>query len=155
MKHNKNKVTDAVIASPTSETYSEVTVASFLLKINAISSIKRSKNRNLLILDNQGKVLDIGNFNVLSPPGAKLEHIYNFIPEKDLYDIIGLFIGSESLFATVSETLVRQISDLANLFLNKAENFFVRGIPLSHFQPYQAKEVKPLLASCQESWLKV
>ena len=51
---------------------------------------KVSKTRNLLISDSQGKGLDIANFNVLSLPGAKIEHVYNFIPKKNLYDIIVL-----------------------------------------------------------------
>ena len=85
---------------------------------------KVSKSRNLLISDSQGKRLDIANFNVLSLPGAKIEHVYNFNPKKDFYDIIILFIGCNNLFVTTSENLVRQISDIANLLLTKAKNGF-------------------------------
>ena len=45
---------------------------------------KVSKTRNLLTSDSQGKGLDIGTFNVLLLPGAKIEHVYNFILKKDL-----------------------------------------------------------------------
>ena len=113
---------------------------------------KVSKTGNLLISDSQGKGLDIANFNVLSLPGAKIEHDYNFIPKKNLYDIVVLFIGGNNLFATTSKNLVRQISDLANLLLTKAKKVFVLGIYLSNSQPLQAKEVFSLLASCQEGW---
>ena len=113
---------------------------------------KVSKTRNLLISDSQGKGLDIADFNVLSLPGAKTEHAYNFIPKKDLYDIIVLFTGGNNLFATTSENSVRQISDLANLLLTKAKKVLVLGIPLRNFQSHQAKDVNSLLASCQEGW---
>ena len=113
---------------------------------------KVSKTRNLIISDSQGKGLDIAYFNVLSLPGAKIEHVYNFIHTKDLDDIIVLFTGGNNLFVTTSENLVRQISNLANLLLTKAKKVFVLGIPLRNFQPHQAKEVNSLLASCQEGW---
>ena len=121
------------------------------MKIDAISSIRSFKNRNLLISDSQGKGLDIADFIVLSLPAAKTEHAYNFIPKKDLYDIIVLFTGGNNLFATTSENLVRQISDLPNLILTKAKKVLVLGIPLRNFQSHQAKDVN-LLASCQEGW---
>ena len=77
-------------------------------------------------------------------PGAEL------IRKKDLYDIIILFIGGNNLFATKSERLVRQMSDLANLLLTKAKRVFVLGIPPRNFQPLQEKDVTFSLASCQE-----
>ena len=113
---------------------------------------KVSKTRNLLISDSQRKGLGIANFNVLSLPGAKIEHVYNFISKKDFYDTIVLFIGGNNLFVTTSENLVRQISNLANLLLTKTKKVFVLGIPLRNFQPHQAREVNSLLASCQEGW---
>ena len=61
-------------------------------------------------------------------------------------------MSGNNLFATTSNNLVQQISDLANLLLTKAKKVFVLGIPLGNFQPHQAKEVSSLLASCQESW---
>ena len=109
-----------------------------------------SKTRNLLISDSKGKGLDIAKFNVLSLPGAKIELVYNFIPKKDLYDIIVLFIGGNNLFVTSSENLVRQISNIPNLLLTKTKKVFVLGIPIRNFHPHQAKQMSSLLASCQE-----
>ena len=100
---------------------------------------KVSKTRNQLIFESQRKGLDIANFNVLSLPGAKREHVYIFIAKKNLYDIILLFIGGNNPFATTSKNLVRQISDLAKLLLTKAKKVFVLGIPLRNSQPLQAK----------------
>ena len=80
-----------------------------------------SKTRNLLISVCQGKDLDIAKFNVLSLPGAEVENVYKYIPKKGLYDLIVLFLGGNNLFATTSENLVRQISDLANFLLTKAK----------------------------------
>ena len=80
------------------------------------------------------------------------QHVYNFIPRMDLYDIIVLFIGGNNLFVTTSENLVRQISDLANLLLTKAKKVFVHGIPLRNSQLSQAKEDNSVLAPCQGGW---
>ena len=122
------------------------------MKIDAITSRQSFNTRNLLISDSQEKRLDIAYFNNLSLPGAEVKHVYNFIPKKGLYNIIVLFISGSNLFATTSKILVRQTSDLANLFLTKVKKVFVLGLPLRNFQPHQAKEVIFLLASCQKSW---
>ena len=115
--------------------------------------LKVSKTRNLLISDGQVKGLDIANFNVLSLPAAEVENVYYFIPKKrNLYDLIVLFLDGNNLFATTSEILVWQISDLANLLLTKVKRVFVLGIPLRHSRDYQAEEVNSLLASYQEGW---
>ena len=113
---------------------------------------KVSRTRNLIISDSQGKGLNIANFNILSLPGAKVEHVYKFIPKKDFYDIIVLFIGGNDLFTVTSENVARQISDLANLLVKGAKRVFVLGIPLRHPQPNRAKEVNSLLACRQEGW---
>ena len=58
---------------------------------------KSSRSRNLLIADSQGKELDIANFNVFSLAGACIRHIQSFIPKKDRYDTVVLFIGGNNL----------------------------------------------------------
>ena len=74
----------------------------------------------MLIADNQGKELDIANFNFLSLPGACVRHVYHFIPKKDCYDTVVLFIGGNGRFcnnvpSTISaEDLTQELSDLAN-----------------------------------------
>ena len=52
----------------------------------------------------------------------------------------------------MSEELVQQTSDLANILLNKSETVFVLGKPLRNSQLLRAKEVNFLLASRQEDW---
>ena len=113
---------------------------------------KVSKTRNLLFSDSQGKKLDIASSTNLSLPRAKVKHVYSFIPKKGFYNIIVLFIGGNNLFATTSNNLIRQMSDLANLLLTKAKKVFVLGRHLHHSQPHQAKEDNSLISSCQESW---
>ena len=91
---------------------------------------KVSSTRNLIIADSQAKGLETANFNILSLPGAKVRHVYNFIPKKDHYDIIVLFIGGNDLFCgkleskLTAEGLVKEISDLANLLLTKSKKVF-------------------------------
>ena len=119
---------------------------------------KVSKSRNLIIADSQARELDIANFNVLSLPGARVRHVYNFVPKKGDYDIVVLFIGGNDLFcgnipSTLSaDDLVQEISDLANLLLTKAKKVFVLGIPQRHSQSQRTKAVNALLASRREGW---
>ena len=115
-KQNKCKVKDEVTPIPG--------IYSKQLRVINVSNI-----RNLLISDSQGKRLDIANFTVLSLPGAKVEHVYNSIPKKALYNNIVLFIGGNNWFAVISDNFVRQISDFANLVLTKTKRVFVLGIP--------------------------
>ena len=119
---------------------------------------KTSRTRNLLIGDSQAKKLNIANFNILSLPGAQVKHVYIFLPRKDIYDAIVLFIGGNDLFSGKAQSnisaseLVQEIYDLANLLLTRAKRVFVLGIPHRHYQPERTKEVNALLASRRESW---
>ena len=119
---------------------------------------KSSRSRNLLIADSQGKELDIANFNVLSLPGACVRHVYNFIPKKDSYETVVLFIGGNDLFynnvpsTKSAEDLTQELSDLANFILTKVKSVFVLGIPLRHSLPQRSKTVNALLASRKEGW---
>ena len=119
---------------------------------------KTSRTRNLLIGDSQAKKLNIANFNILSLPGAQVKHVFKFLPKKDIYDTIVLFIGGNDLFSGKAQSnisaseLVQEISDLANLLLTRAKKVFVLGIPHRHYQPERTKEVNALLASRRESW---
>ena len=118
---------------------------------------KSSRTRNLLIDDSQAKKLNITNFNILSLPGAQIKHVYNFLPKKDIYDTIVVFIGGNDLFSGEAQSnisaseLVKEISDLANLLLTRAKTIFVLGIPHRHYQPERTKEVNAPLASRRES----
>ena len=118
---------------------------------------KTSRTRNLLIGNSQAKKLNIAYFNILSLPGAQVMHVYNFLPKKDIYDTIVLFIGGNDLFSGKAHSnisaseLVQKISDLANLLLTRAKRVFVLGIQHRHYQPERTKEVNTLLAFRRES----
>ena len=79
----------------------------------------------MLIVDSQGKELDIANFNVLLLPGACVRHVYHFIPKKDSYDTVVLFIAGNYLLcnnvpsAKYAEVLTQELSDLANFLLTR------------------------------------
>ena len=60
---------------------------------------KTSGTRNLLFGDIQAKKLNIANFNKLLLPGAQVKHVYKFLPKKDIYHTIALFIGGNDLFS--------------------------------------------------------
>ena len=78
----------------------------------------------MVIFDSQGTGLDIDNFNVLSLPGAKVEHVYNFVPRKDLYDIIVLFIGGNNLLATTTKNSVFSDIRSCKSFINQSQKGF-------------------------------
>ena len=104
------------------------------------------------IADSQGKELDIANFTVLSLPGTCVRHVYHFIPKKDSYDTVVLFIGGYDLFCNnvpskePAEDLTQVLSDLANFLLTKVKSVFVLGIALRHSLPQGSKTVNALLA---------
>ena len=107
---------------------------------------KASRTSNLLIGDSQAKKLNLANFNTLSLPGAQVKHAFKFLPKKDIYDTIDLFIGGNDLFSGKAQSnisaseLVQEISDLANLLLTRAKKVFVLGIPHRHYQPERTKK---------------
>ena len=59
---------------------------------------RTSSTKTLLIADSQARNLEAGNLNILSLPGACVRHVYNFIPPKDIFDIIILFVGGNDLY---------------------------------------------------------
>ena len=119
---------------------------------------KTSRTRNLLIGDSQAKKLNIANFNIVWLPGAQVKHVYKFLPQKDIYDTIVLFIGGNDLFSGKAQSNisasepVQEISDLPKVLLTSAKRVFVLGIPHRHYQPERTKEVNALLSSRRESW---
>ena len=118
---------------------------------------KTSRTRNLLFGDSQAKKLNIANFHILLLPGAQVKHVYKFLPKKDIYDTIVLFIGSNDLFSGKARSnnsaseLVQEISDVANLLLTRAKSVFVLGTPHPHYQPERTIEVNAIPAS-RECW---
>ena len=114
---------------------------------------KTSRTRNFLIGDSQSKKLNITNFNILSLTGAEVKHFFIFLPKKDIYDTIVLFIGGNDLFSGKAQSnifaseLVQEICDLPNLLLTRAKGVFVIGIQHRHYQSKRTKEVSALLAT--------
>ena len=71
--------------------------------------------------------LNITNFNILLLPGAQVKDVYKFPSKKDFYDTVVLFNEVNDVFSSRAQSdisateLVREISDLANLFLTTAK----------------------------------
>ena len=59
---------------------------------------KGSHCRNLVIADSQGKELRFPNYNILSLPGGTIATVLDFLPPKDKFDTIVLFIGRNNAF---------------------------------------------------------
>ena len=97
--------------------------------------IKTSSSKYILIADSQARYLQAGNLKILSLPGASANHFYDYLPPKDLFDAIILFIGGNNLYyyTTPIDTLLRlvadQVIDLANFLCERAKTVFVLAIP--------------------------
>ena len=74
---------------------------------------KKSSSQHLLIGDSQLKNLTFPNFNILSLPGAGIADVLNFLPRKNEYDIIALFIGANDLFTKDKKDSTRTPEDVA------------------------------------------
>ena len=52
----------------------------------------------MLLADPQAQQIEFPNFNFLSIPGARIAHNQQFIPQKDKYDLIVIFLGGNDLY---------------------------------------------------------
>ena len=81
---------------------------------------KTAPTKTLLIADSQARHLKAGNLNIISLPGAKVRDVYNFIPPKNEFDLIILFVGGNDLFNysepsyTPAPQMANEIIALAN-----------------------------------------
>ena len=117
---------------------------------------RTSSTKTLLIADSQARNLEAGNLNILSLPGACVRHVYNFIPPKDNFDIIVLFVGGNDLYffknptTTPALQVAHEITDLANLFCDRAKVVYVLGIPERNENKVRSKQVNDFLQSVGE-----
>lgn len=123
-------------------------------------TFKASSSKYLLIADSQGRNLTFPNFNILSIPGAKIRDARTFLPPRDRYDIIVLFVGGNDLFqgkfpsAISTEDVAKELICLANEAASLARQVFVIGIPPRHGQVQRTKSVNSYLANSKDSkWL--
>ena len=96
---------------------------------------KGSHCRNLVIADSQGKELRFPNYNILSLPGGTIATVLDFLPPKDKFDTIVLFIGGNNAFNNQTPStpppreIARELSHLANRLLELARKVVILGIP--------------------------
>ena len=96
---------------------------------------KTAPTGTLLIADSQARHLKAGNLNIISLPGAKARDVYNFIPPKNEFDLIILFVGGNDLFDytepsyTPAPQIANEIIALANFLSERAKQVFVLEIP--------------------------
>ena len=95
---------------------------------------KPAPTSHLLIADSQALVLEFGNFNILSLPGGQIQHFYKFIPARDKYTLIVLFLGGNNLYEGTDDLegdieIANGLVELENKFTTVAKKVFVIGIP--------------------------
>ena len=118
---------------------------------------RTSSTKTLLIADSQARNLKAGNLNILSLPGACVRHVYNFIPPKDIFDIIILFVGGNDLYFSKNPTttpalqVAHEITDLANLLCDRAKVVYVLGIPERNENKVRSKQVNDFLQSVESA----
>ena len=102
------------------------------LRQSRYHAYRTSSTKTLLIADSRS--LEAGNVNILSLPGACVRHVYNFVPHKDIFDIIILFVGGNDLYffknstTTAASQVAREIIDLVDLLCHRAKVVYVLGI---------------------------
>ena len=112
---------------------------------------KTAPTGTLLIADSQARHLKEGNLNIISLPGAGVRHVYNFIPPKNEFDLIILFIGGNDLFDdtepsdTPAPQIANELIELANFLSERAKQVFVLGIPERDRNKERVEEVNKIL----------
>ena len=112
---------------------------------------KTAPTKTLVIADSQARHLKAGNLNIISLPGAKVRDVYNFIPPKNEFDLIILFVGGNDLFNysepsyIPASQIANEIIALANFLSDKAKHVFVLGIPERDQNKERVEEVNKIL----------
>ena len=105
---------------------------------------KPAPTSHLLKADAQARELECGNFSILSLPGGRIQHFYKFIPVRDKYTLMVLFLGGNNLYNGTddSEAVIEEIAnDLVNKFTTNAKK-------------YLSSEYTRVVKICQSSILK-
>ena len=116
------------------------------MHIRRLHTLRTSSSTTLLLANSQARNIEFPNFNILSIPGARIAHAQQFLPIKDKFNIIIVFIGGNdlcngSLPSSLSEQQVVDELDLLGEQLCKlAEKIFNLGIP--HRGSYRERSSK-------------
>ena len=90
---------------------------------------KTSPTGNLKITVSQGRNLTFLNFNILVLPGAHVGDVRPFLPLKCRYDLTALLMGGDDLPTGNTQTVARNISDLAVAASEVALRVLVLAVP--------------------------
>ena len=105
-----------------------------------------SSSKNLLLADSQARNIEFPNFNILSIAGARIAHAQQFLPIKDKFNIIVVFIGGNDLYdgtlpSSLSEQqVVDELDFLGEKLFKLAKKVFILGIP--HRGSYRERSSK-------------
>ena len=115
-------------------------------------------SEHLLISDSQTHseknktCLNSGVVNVLSLPGGKIRHVYDFLPPQRKYKSVSLFIGGNDCFVkggALSEQSPQQIAEdlktLADTIVPKTGLVHVIGFPERHNKQERTAKVNEIL----------
>lgn len=123
---------------------------------------KSAPTKFFLLADSQARHLEAGNFNILSLPGAHIQHAYDFIPVEGTFEIIVIFIGGNDLFngfkpsSKPPQKVAQDLIELADFVCKRTRSsVFVLGIPERDENKTRAKEVNDILQAKAERSPKV
>ena len=111
-------------------------------------TLRTSSSKNLLLTDSQARNIEFPNFNILSIPGARIAHAQQFLPIKDKFNIIVVFIGGNDLYSgtlpsSLSEQqLVDELDFLGEQLCKLAKKVFILGI--HHGGSYRERSSKTI-----------
>ena len=119
--------------------------------------LRTSSSKNLLLADSQTKHIDFPNFNILSIPGARIAHAQQFIPRKDKYDIIVIFLGGNDLYdgeypsSLTGQEVVDELDQLGEQLCKLAKKVYILGIPHRGIYRERSSKTNKLLESKNKS----
>ena len=109
-------------------------------------TLRTSSSKYLLLADSQDRNIEFPNFNILSIPGSRIAQVQQFLPIKDKFNIIVVFIGGNDLYndtlpSPLSEQqVVDELDFLGEQLCKLAKKVFILGIP--HRGSYRERSSK-------------
>ena len=97
---------------------------------------KEAPTKYLFLADSQARLLEAGNLNILSLPGASIRHLYDYIQPAGRFEIIILFTGGNDLFdgfepsSKTPQKIAQDLIELADFACQRTRSsVFALGIP--------------------------
>ena len=118
---------------------------------------KTSLKKNLILADSQLKDWIFPNFYIVSIPGARVCNALDFLPERNEYNIVLVFLGANDLFTKAREpshaqphSVARELDQLGQRLAALSRKTYIPGLPHRLDYPERSQAVNLLLNTLQK-----